>query len=58
MQGVEYTVLDSAPYPIEFIALSFTRYSIPLIKFVITKGEVVWLGDIAVYVVPPSVEYA
>ena len=50
--------LLAVPLPIIVTARSWTVYDCPLVKPVISKGDVVPDGDRVTQVLPPSVEYS
>jgi hypothetical protein len=50
--------LLAVPLPICVMARSWTLYDCPLVKPVISKGDVVPDGDRVTQVLPPSVEYS
>jgi hypothetical protein len=50
--------LLAVPLPIIVTARSWTLYDCPLVKPVISKGDVVDAGDRVTQALPPSVEYS
>lgn len=56
--GVTDTGDDAVPAPETVTARSLTEYAVPFVRPVMVTGDVESVGDTAVQVEPPSIEYS